>query len=349
LVPTHSSNESELNMSTSRTYYFVAVFGLLLLAGDVWAQTAVVTPVVQPAPAATETAAVVTAPAAPVVVAPGGAEIAIRGQVLRTKQVDLRGTADKNLAALIDVGGGQRQIVELGLASNFRLTPIVTGEPIAVRGHQVRAGQLNVLVASAVGIGGKDILIHRETAPATVAAVAPAGYPVTEQVVKIEGRVNRLRTSRLNGSRQEHMVAELVGRGGQAIVTDLGPPEQIWRADVKVGEWITVRGQEMRVDNRPVLLALEINKNGVPVLVDRHLVRGEPATAVLDSAPVAVTAAVIRPPAVVTPPTTVVPGTAVEQTTPVEVVTPRVAPAAAAPVVPAVPVAPVVPAVPVVP
>jgi len=338
-------------MSTSRTYYCVAFFALLLLAGDVWAQTAVVTPV-QPVPAATQTAAVVTAPAAPVVVAPGGAEIAIRGQVLRTKQVDLRGTADKNLAALIDIGGGQRQIVELGLASNFRLTPIVTGEAIAVRGHQVRAGQLNVLVASAVGIGGRDILIHRETAPATVAAVAPAGYPVTEQVVKIEGRVNRVRTARLNGSRQEHMVAELVGRGGQAIVTDLGPPEQIWRADVKVGEWITVRGQEMRVDNRPVLLALEINKNGVPVMVDRHIVRGEPATAVLEPAPVVETAAVIRPPAVVTPPTTLVPGTTVEQKTPVEVVTPRVAPAPVAPVVPAVPVtpvAPVVPAVPVVP
>jgi len=260
----------------------VAIFGFLLLAVNAGAQTAAVTPVVQPVPAATGTAAVATAPAAAVVVAPGGSEIAIRGRVLRMKQVDLRGTPDKNLAALIDIGGGQQQVVELGLASNFRLTPVVTGEPIAVRGHQVRAGQLNVLVASAVGIGGKDIMIQRDTAPATVAAVAPAGYPVTEQVVKIEGRVNRVRTSRLNGSRQEHMVAELVGRGGQAIVTDLGPPEQIWRADVKVGEWITVRGQEMRVDNRPVLLALEINKNGVPVLVDRHIVRGEPATAVLE-------------------------------------------------------------------
>ncbi|HEY2412119.1 MAG TPA: hypothetical protein VGI40_07745 [Pirellulaceae bacterium] len=315
-------------MNTSRTQYVVAIFalGFVLLAGTAGAQTAVVRPVVPPVPAAPETAAVVTAPATVAAVsAPAGSEIAVRGQVLRTKQVDLRGTADKNLAALVDIGNGQRQIVELGLASNFRLTPVVTGEPIAIRGHQVRVGQLDVLVASLVAIGGKDVVIQRETAPATVAAVVPAGYPVTEQIVKIEARVNRLRTSRLNGSRQEHLVAELVTRGGQAIVTDLGPPEQIWRADVKQGEWIMVRGQEMRVDNRPVLLALEINKNGVPVLVDRHIVRGEPLEAI-EPTPVAETAAVIRRPAVVTPPTTLVPGTTVEQTTPVEVVAPRVSP-----------------------
>jgi hypothetical protein len=149
---------------------------------------------------------------------------------------------------------------------------------------------------------------------------------VTEQVVKVDGRVNRLRTARLGGSRHEHLLAEIVGRGGQAIITDLGPPEQIWRADVKLGEWITIRGQEMRVDNRPVLLALEINKNGVPVLVDRHLVRGEPATAVVEPAAAVETAAVIRRPAVIAPPTTLVPGTTVERTTPVEVVPPRVSP-----------------------
>jgi hypothetical protein len=306
---------------------------VLLLTNTGGAQTAVSPPVVQPVPAGAEAAAVVTAPAtAAAVKAPPGSEVFVQGVVLRTKQVDLRGTADKNLVAFVDAGNGQRQIVELGLASNFRLTPVVTGEAIAIRGRHVRAGGADVLVASSVGIGGRDILIQRETAPATVAAVVRAGYPVTEQVVKIEGRVNRMRTSRLSGSRQEHLVAEIVTRGGQAIVTDLGPPEQIWRADVKQGEWITVRGQEMRVDNRPVLLALEINKNGVPVLVDRHLVRGEPTAAIVEPAPVAETAAVIRRPAVVAPPTTLVPGTTVERTTPVEVVPPRVSPPA--PIVP---------------
>jgi hypothetical protein len=164
-----------------------------------------------------------------------------------------------------------------------------------------------------------------------VAVVPKSGYPVTEQIVKVEGRVNRLRKAQLDGSRQEHLLAEIVTRGGQAIITDLGPPEQIWRADVKQGEWITLRGQEMEIENRPVFLALEINKSGVPVLIDRHLVRGQ-ATEVVQPAAAVETAAVVRRPAVVTPPTTLVPGTTVEQTTPVEVV-----PARASPPLPVVP------------
>lgn len=280
--------------------------------------------------------------AAPAVVPAGtvAGESTVAGQVLRTKQVDLRGSAEKNLVALVDVGGGRQQIVELGLAANFKATPVYSGDAIVAQGLQARLGQLEVLAANRATIGGKEVAIVRETRAPTVAVVPKLGYPVTEQVVKIDGRVNRLRMAQLAGSQQEHLIAELVTRGGQAIVTDLGPRDQNWRADIKQGEWITIRGQEMKIDNRPAMLALEINKNGVPVLIDRHLVRGQ-ATEVVPSAAVVETAAVVRQPAVVTPPTTLVPGTTVlvpgttvEQTTPVEVVPPRVSPPIVVPVVP---------------
>ena len=66
------------------------------------------------------------------------------------------------------------------------------------------------------------------------------------------------------------------------MVVDLGPPAAIWKADIKQGEWITIQGQEMNVNNRPVFLALELNKNGVPYLIDRQLVREVPATPVVE-------------------------------------------------------------------
>jgi hypothetical protein len=249
----------------------------------------------------------------------------ISGQVVRTKEVDLRGTAGKNFVALLDLGNGRQQIVELGSEGNFRASPVVSGNAIVVHGAHATVGQLDVFVASSANVGGREILVQREAAAPAVAVVQKAGYPVTEQVVKIEGRVNRLRKAQLDGSRQEHLLAEIVTRGGQAVVTDLGPPEQIWRADVKQGEWITLRGQEMQINNRPVFLALEINKNGGPVLVDRHLVRGQPME-IVEPAAVVETARVVRPRAIVTPPTTLVPGTTVEQTTPVPVVPARVSP-----------------------
>src|SRR6478672_2884140 len=52
------------------------------------------------------------APAA--VVAAPPTEVALAGQVLRTKQVDIRGTNEKALVALLDTGDGRRQIVDLG-------------------------------------------------------------------------------------------------------------------------------------------------------------------------------------------------------------------------------------------
>src|SRR5438046_5681081 len=76
-----------------------------------------VAPAVVAAPAAVVEAAVPVAPAA--VVAPAPAEIALAGQVLRTKQVDIRGTNEKVLVALLDTGDGQRQIVDLGPTFNF--------------------------------------------------------------------------------------------------------------------------------------------------------------------------------------------------------------------------------------
>jgi hypothetical protein len=104
-------------------------------------------------------------------------------------------------------------------------------------------------------------------------------------VLKLEGRVEHLRNSRLRGSTAEHLIAEMTTRGGRIVIVDLGPPSQLWRADIKPGEWITIRGQEMNVNNRPVLLALEVNKTGIPYLIDRHLVHEAPTAIVEESTP----------------------------------------------------------------
>jgi len=266
-------------------------------------------------------------------------EVAAGGRVLRTKQVDVRGTTEKVLVALIDTGDGQRQIVELGPALNFKYAPVVTGEQIAVRGRRMMIGKLDVLVATHANIAGHKILIERDVPAAAVAVATPAGYPVTEQVLKLEGRIAHLRTSPLRGSREEHLVAEVVNRGGRAIVVDLGSPGALWRADIKQGEWVTIRGQEMNVNNRPALLALEINKNGIPYLINRDLVHDRPADAVEAATtvkppvvvvPATVTSAVVAP-AAVTPATVVAPTTVVTPAAPVVAPAPVVVPPAVVP------------------
>jgi len=207
-----------------------------------------------------------------------GQEVTLAGQVLRTKLVDVRGTTEKMLVAMLDLGNGQREIVDLGPAQNFRLVPIQTGEQISVRGPHAALGRYDVLLATGATVAGNDIAIRRAAPTAVaVAAAAPPGYAVVNQVRRIDGRINHMRSARLRDSREEHMMAEVVTRGGQSIVVDLGPPSALWRANLNAGEWITAQGQEMNVNNQPVLLALDVNKDGRTYEIQRNLVTDAPA------------------------------------------------------------------------
>src|SRR5262245_64931130 len=61
-------------------------------------------------------------------------EFSLAGQILRTKQVDVRPAGDKVVAVLVDTGDGQRQVVDLGPALHWKNTPLYVVDPLAVRG-----------------------------------------------------------------------------------------------------------------------------------------------------------------------------------------------------------------------
>src|SRR5262245_30212272 len=209
-------------------------------------------------------------------------EFSLAGQILRTKQVDVRPAGDKVVAVLVDTGDGQRQLVDLGPALNWKNTPLHVGDQIAVRGPFVTLGDTRVLIATEGRVAGDMVYIAR-VAPAAAAVEVvspPAGYPITPEVLKFDARIESLKSVALRGVPETHTVAEMLNRRGEVIVVDLGSPAALWRADLKQGEWIRVEGQQMGVNNRPVILALQINKNGVPFLIDRNAVREAPAVVV---------------------------------------------------------------------
>jgi len=210
------------------------------------------------------------------VVSPATApEFSLAGQILRTKQVDVRPSGDKMIAVVLDTGDGQRQVIDLGPALNWINTPLHVGDQIAVRGPIIALGDTRVLVASEARLPSGVVYVTR-AAPATATMevpAAPTGYPITPEVLKFDARIESLKTVALRGIQETHTVAEMLNRRGEVIVVDLGPPAALWRADLKPGEWIRIEGQQMSVNNRPVILALQINKNGVPFLIDRSAVR----------------------------------------------------------------------------
>jgi len=157
---------------------------LLAVAGAAatsFAQTTVVPGAVPPSPpaAAPAVVAVPAAVAAPAVVAERAVvveqaptEVVVAGQIVRTKQLDLRGATGKVLVALVDTGGGQRQIVDFGPTVAFKQTPIYTGDQISVRGLKATLGKLDVVLATQANFGGEEVFIKRVVPTTTVAAVA---------------------------------------------------------------------------------------------------------------------------------------------------------------------------------
>lgn len=199
-------------------------------------------------------------------------EVSIAGQVLRTKQVDNRVTNEKMLVAQLDLGNDRRAIVDLGPTRIYKQDPIYSGDQIAVFGPEVRLGNAVVVLATEVRVGGETVVVPR------TAAAPTAGYVVTEPQIKIYGRVEALRPARLRDSRSEHLIARIVDRNGGVTIVDLGPPAALWQADLRSGEWVTIYGQQMQVNERPVILARELNKAGTPFLIERELA-ADPAAA----------------------------------------------------------------------
>ena len=200
-------------------------------------------------------------------------EAQIAGQVLRTKQVDDRTANEKMLVVELDLGNGERRIADLGPTRIYKNAPIYSGDQIAVYGPEVRLGNANVLLATEVHIAGEKVVVPRN------GSVPLAGYVVAGPDLKLSGRIEALRPTRLRDSRVEHWIARVVDRDGAPSVVDLGPQAALWRADLRAGDWITVYGPFMKVGDERVLLAREINKVGVPYVIERQLVSDPAARA----------------------------------------------------------------------
>lgn len=205
------------------------------------------------------------------------------GLVLRTKQVDDLTANEKVLVAQLELGNGEQQIVDLGPTRIYAHAPVRTGEQIVVYGPEVRLGNARVILATEVHVGAEKIVVPR-------AGAAPrAGYFVSGPDVKLYGRIEALRPARLRDSRVEHWIARIVDQIGNPTIVDMGPKAALWRADLRADDWVTVYGPYMHVGNGRVLLAREINKSGLPYLIQRQLVTEPPArtaTAVERAAPI---------------------------------------------------------------
>lgn len=93
----------------------------------------------------------------------GAASQQLSGEILRTKQVELKNTGQEHLVVLVETNEGRRRIVDLGPARNLKDLDLSRGDRISVRGQAARAaGNVPIVLGQEVKAGGQQITIQRQ-------------------------------------------------------------------------------------------------------------------------------------------------------------------------------------------
>jgi hypothetical protein len=195
----------------------------------------------------------------------------IRGKVLRTKEVEVRGTDFQVLAAQVQRRSGERVIVDLGATEDLKEhgLNIKKGDEISVRGRFVQVGPYRVLLADRVADGGKSADIDRSWVVTTGQLRREEefdhqggefGNPnfISQPGLRrqgLAGEITALDRITLPGSEEPLRVAQLKTEQGRPVTAILGFDKDLSDLKLQKGEEISLRGQTFMVEGREVVLA----------------------------------------------------------------------------------------------
>jgi len=193
-----------------------------------------------------------------------------RGEILKEKEVQIRGKDQTNRVILLKTGGGQRIAVDIGPSRDLADVNIQVGRNVAVKGRLVRIGDRMVLFAAEVDVNGKNIRINRiaeeprmhqkETEPQR-----DAGMETQEQTGRMQqfsGRIVRERDVSVKNTGVRNKLVLLKTAEGRIIAADLGPTEATRDIRFTAEQPIQVRGYWVRVGSQPVIFVRELTMNG---------------------------------------------------------------------------------------
>jgi hypothetical protein len=79
----------------------------------------------------------------------------LEGKVIRTKQVDVRGTPGKHLVVLLETDRGNRMPIDLGPTANLKEARLSSGDRLMVKGFLVNVGDKRTVIAEEVAVMGQ--------------------------------------------------------------------------------------------------------------------------------------------------------------------------------------------------
>jgi hypothetical protein len=183
-----------------------------------------------------------------------GQQKQVRGQVIRTKDVQVRQQGQnvgKNKVVMLETQDGQRLIVDLGSTKDAQRMNIQSGDQISVRGEIVRIGDRPVLMARQVQAQGQTMQVQRQQQGMT-----------RQQAKQVTGQIKRMKEVNFRGTDQTNQVVLLETQQGRQLAVDLGNVQNLQDFNLQQGTQIQVQGKPVRIGDRMVLLANQLEANG---------------------------------------------------------------------------------------
>ncbi|MFC4174288.1 hypothetical protein ACFOYU_19940 [Microvirga sp. GCM10011540] len=172
------------------------------------------------------------------------------GRVLLLKEVQQRNGNEPHGVVLMQTRSGRAILVDLGPVSGLRNIPIRRNDMIRVSGFPGRVGNRLVFFVTDVQAGNQRAQVQRPGSGSQQQQMRP-------EYRQVRGNVIRTRQVNVRGHNQPNLVALVQTQGGQRVLVDLGSAQSM-DANLQHGQQITARGREVRVGDRVVLLAHQV-------------------------------------------------------------------------------------------
>jgi hypothetical protein len=187
----------------------------------------------------------------------------LAGQVLSTKQVDWRGSDRRELIVLLKTGADKQVIADLGPTAAFKDATVKSGSDLNLRGRFREFGDRKVFFATEATVGNKTVKITRDVKPES------GDKPADNQRV-LNGTIRGIEKVKRKEGGAKHLVLLVRGEDGKYALADLGAAKKAKKYDLEVGDRVTVTGQVVRIQDRPVILADSLSRNATTHWISRQ-------------------------------------------------------------------------------
>lgn len=182
----------------------------------------------------------------------------VSGRITAVKEVKSKAGQTYRVVRL-ETRGGRTLVADLGPVDGLKNVNLKNGQQVVLTGHPGRIGNRIVFFATEVRAGGQTAQVQRPASDVK-AAMRP-------EMRQIRGQVVKTRQVAVRGG-QKNVLALVETQSGQRVLVDLGSAQGS-KVNAQKGQQIAVRGREVRVGDRLILLAHQVRAGDQTVDVNR--------------------------------------------------------------------------------